>query len=96
MIVHNEVHRPSFVCLLWHWQYHSRPGGSLPAPFPPQRQTFFAVYPLCSLMINHQAFPFQHDVQPGTTKPFPLLRQIPQAVTQGVIIIRLRPVPVDR
>ena len=47
-------------------------------------------------MINHQAFPFQQDVQPRTTKSFPLLRQLPQAVTQGVIGTRLRLVTVDR
>jgi len=47
-------------------------------------------------MIDQQALPLQHDVQPGTAKSLPLACQLPQALTQVIVITRFRPVPVDR
>ena len=72
------------------------PGSTFPAPLSPERQPFFTVDPLCPLVVNHQAIPLHHDVQPGTAKPLPLRRQLPESLTQEVVNIRFRPVTVDR
>ena len=37
---------------------------------------FFTVDALCTLVIDHQAFSLQHDVQPGTPESLPLTRQL--------------------
>ena len=47
-------------------------------------------------MINHQALPFQHDVETGTTESLPLSRQLPQTLTQGIVIARFRLVMIYR
>jgi len=47
-------------------------------------------------MIYHQALPLQQDVQPGTPKPLPLLRQLPETLAQNIVITRLWLVPIAR
>ena len=58
--------------------------------------SIFTVGALCTLMIYHQAFSLQHDVQPGTAKTLPLPCQLTHSAPQDIIITLLRPVPVDR
>ena len=71
-------------------------GSSSSAPLSQQRQSFFMINLLCPFMINHQAFSFQQDAQPGIPKPLPLFRQLMKAVTEDLIIARFRLVTVDR
>jgi hypothetical protein len=47
-------------------------------------------------VINYQAFPLQQDMQPGTSKPLPLFRQLTQSPAYFSIITRLRMVAIDR
>ena len=63
---------------------------------PPEGKPLFTVDALCTLVIDHQAFPLQHDVQPGTAKTLPLPCQFTHSTTQGGDITLFRPVPVDR
>ena len=46
------------------------PAAPLPPPLLPERKPLFTVDALCTLVIDHQAFSLQHDVQPGTAKRF--------------------------
>ena len=62
----------------------------------PERKPLFTVDALCTLVIDHQAFSLQHDVQPGTAKALPLPCQLTHSATQGSIITLLRLVPIDR
>jgi hypothetical protein len=78
--VSHEVHRPFLIRSLRQRNNCPGTGSAFSAPFSPQRQSFSTVNPLCPFMVNHQAFPFQQDVQPGTPESLPLLRQLPQAV----------------
>jgi hypothetical protein len=48
------------------------------------------------LVIYHQPFPFQHNVEAWTTKSFPLASYLTQTPTQNVIIIFSRLIPVHR
>ncbi len=55
-------------------KWNGHPGSR--SPFAPslllEREPLFIVDALCALVIDHQAFSFQHDVQPGTAKTLPL------------------------
>ena len=62
----------------------------------PERKALFTVDALCTLVIDHQAFPLQHDVQPGTAEALPLPCQLTHSPAQDVIVALLRLVPVDR
>ena len=70
--------------------------GALAPSFPPERKSLFTVDALCTLVIDHQAFPLQHDVQPGTAKALPLPCQLTHSAPQDIIITLLWPVQVDR
>ncbi len=46
-------------------------------------------------MIYHQLLSLQQDMQPGTAKPLPLLRQFTQPLADGIVISLLRLVAID-
>ena len=78
-------------------KWNGHPGSR--SPFAPslllEREPLFIVDALCALVIDHQAFSFQHDVQPGTAKTLPLPCQLTLSAAQSIIITLLRPVPAD-
>jgi hypothetical protein len=47
-------------------------------------------------MINHQTLPLKHNVEPGTTKPFPLPGQLAKPLAKNSIIVFLQLITVHR
>lgn len=81
---------PALVRLLWQWHYYSCACRTFSSALLSQGQALLMINSLRAFMIDHQTLSFQHNMEPGTTKPFPLTGQLAKPLSHGSIIIRFR------